>query len=138
VHLYFTVVSAYCLDLFFLMHLLPRIDGTCVFSIFMSFKPIPSNSRYPMPDLPEGWSPNPKRLWEKDKENLDTSSKKENDAPSGLVPTQPPSHAQWKTGISANEVSCFRDNMRRCRYFPSTARLDVGRDSSSIGASIRF
>jgi G patch domain-containing protein 1 len=59
--------------------------------------------RFSLPDIPKGWSPDPKRVWEKYKENVDTSAKKENHAPSELGSAQH-SHAKWKTGISADEV----------------------------------
>ena len=53
--------------------------------------------RFPLPDIPKGWSPNPKRIWEKDKENVESSQKPQD-------PSQPVPHAKWKAGISADEV----------------------------------
>jgi len=57
------------------------------------------NTRFPMPELPKGWTPNPKRVWEKEKTG---SGDKENEAIP--PPSQPQPHAKWKGGISADQV----------------------------------
>ena len=56
--------------------------------------------RFPIPDIPKGWKPDPKRVWErnKNKENENIASLK--------LPVQGPvPHRKWKKGISADEAS---------------------------------
>ncbi|TFK39732.1 hypothetical protein BDQ12DRAFT_681110 [Crucibulum laeve] len=71
-------------------------DGTSVLAGFMlSNKPVIEEKFFPLPEIPKGWKPNPKRVWDSDpnKENLQkppTSSE--------VVP-----HGQWKSRISADE-----------------------------------
>ncbi|KAG1724184.1 hypothetical protein EDB19DRAFT_1930151 [Suillus lakei] len=64
----------------------------------ISEKPVAEDLCFPIPDMPKDWTPNPKRVWESEKAN---SKDKEN----AIIPppSQPQSHAQWKTGISANQ-----------------------------------
>lgn len=50
--------------------------------------------RFPLPDVPSGWKPDPNRVW--GKENVS------NDRPAASEPT---SHSKWKSGISADQVS---------------------------------
>ncbi|KAG1816446.1 uncharacterized protein BJ212DRAFT_1354770 [Suillus subaureus] len=64
----------------------------------ISEKPVAEDLCFPIPDVPKDWTPNPKRVWEREKAN---SKDKENAAI--LPPSQTQSHAQWKTGISANQ-----------------------------------
>ena len=65
--------------------LFPRIPLTCF--IF----------RFPLPDVPTDWKPDPRRVWAKDKENI-----QEPPPPSAAAQ----SHAQWKKSkISAGQVS---------------------------------
>ncbi|KAG2141951.1 hypothetical protein DEU56DRAFT_795742 [Suillus clintonianus] len=64
----------------------------------ISDKPVAEDLCFPIPDMPKDWTPNPKRVWEREKEN---SKDKEN-----VVippPSQTQTYAQWKTGISANQ-----------------------------------
>jgi G patch domain-containing protein 1 len=56
--------------------------------------------RFPLPDVPKGWSPNPKRIWDKNKENIESSQQPQD-------PSQPVPHAKWRAGISADEVRLF-------------------------------
>lgn len=54
--------------------------------------------RFPLPEIPPGWKPNPRRVWEqeKNKENVQVVQPK---------PT-PTTHAAWKDRfMSADEVS---------------------------------
>ncbi|KAG1771048.1 hypothetical protein EV702DRAFT_1137589 [Suillus placidus] len=64
----------------------------------ISEKPVAEDLRFPIPDVPKDWTPNPKLVWEREKAN---SKDKENAAIP--PPSQTQSHAQWKTGISANQ-----------------------------------
>ncbi|KAL0580862.1 hypothetical protein V5O48_001154 [Marasmius crinis-equi] len=72
-------------------------DGTVVLPGFTLYdKPVAEDRWFPLPDVPKGWRPNPKKIWEQegpDKENI----KKEEDTP-GPVP-----HHKWKSGMSAEE-----------------------------------
>ncbi len=54
--------------------------------------------RFPIPDVPPGWKPNPRRVW--DKENAPVSNKGKQRADPKTM-----SHAQWKNSLlSADEV----------------------------------
>ncbi|TFK92456.1 hypothetical protein K466DRAFT_480570 [Polyporus arcularius HHB13444] len=77
-------------------------DGTPVLKGFvLSDKPVSEDRWFPLPDVPPGWQPNPKRVWEqgKNKENEGATA----DRMGG--PRQPAqSHASWKTSqLSADE-----------------------------------
>ncbi|KAI0714194.1 hypothetical protein C8T65DRAFT_707738 [Cerioporus squamosus] len=77
-------------------------DGTPVLKGFvLSDKPVSEDRWFPLPDVPPGWQPNPKRVWEqgKDKENEPAIS----DRTRGIQhPAQ--SHAAWKASqLSADE-----------------------------------
>jgi G patch domain-containing protein 1 len=52
---------------------------------------------FPGPEVPPGWKPNPKRVWDSDpnKENIQAQTTK----------SEPLPYQKWKTGISAEEVS---------------------------------
>ncbi|KAH7922217.1 hypothetical protein BV22DRAFT_1070870 [Leucogyrophana mollusca] len=75
----------------------PPVEGFIV-----SDKPVAEDLVFPIPDVPPGWTPNPRRVWEQeklkegDKENLSTGQPP-------YIPSQPQTHAQWKTGISADQ-----------------------------------
>ncbi|KAL4062541.1 hypothetical protein J3A83DRAFT_4381712 [Scleroderma citrinum] len=73
-------------------------DGTPVLQGFvLSDKPVAEDA-FPLPDVPEGWTPNPKQVWETaaaddtDKEN----------AASGAT-SQPQTYTQWKIGITPDQ-----------------------------------
>lgn len=56
--------------------------------------------RYPFPEIPKGWKPDPRRVWnaDKDKENL-TAPRQDRDV------KQPLSRAEWKESqLSADQV----------------------------------
>jgi len=55
--------------------------------------------RFPLPDVPKGWTPNPKQVWERATAD-DTN--KENAATGASSQVQ--THAQWKIGITPDEV----------------------------------
>ncbi|TDL23705.1 hypothetical protein BD410DRAFT_746466 [Rickenella mellea] len=73
-------------------------DGRAVLPGFvLSDRPVVEDKWYPLPEVPKGWSPDPRRVWEKDKENIVTS---------GQPPAVPPitsDHASWKRGITADQ-----------------------------------
>ncbi|KAI6006679.1 hypothetical protein F5J12DRAFT_905697 [Pisolithus orientalis] len=75
-------------------------DGTPVLSGFvLSDKPVAEDMWFPIPDVPQGWTPNPKQVWEKAKAQIED---KEN-VTSIAVPSQPQTHAQWKSGITPDQ-----------------------------------
>lgn len=49
--------------------------------------------RYALPDVPKGWQPDPRRVWDadKNKENIQ-------------IPSLPPRPGKWKSEISAEQV----------------------------------
>ncbi|KAK1231891.1 hypothetical protein PQX77_004982 [Marasmius sp. AFHP31] len=72
-------------------------DGTIVLSGFVLYdKPVAEDRWFPLPDIPKGWRPNPKQVWEQqghDKENVKTE-----ETPSAPIP-----HHKWKSGMSADQ-----------------------------------
>ena len=53
--------------------------------------------RFPVPEIPPGWQPDPRRVWAADKENIPRQEE---------PPREAQSHAQWKRSkISADQVS---------------------------------
>ncbi|KAI0675593.1 hypothetical protein C8Q78DRAFT_1005437 [Trametes maxima] len=77
-------------------------DGTPVLKGFvLSGKPVAEDRWFPLPDVPAGWKPNPRRVWEqaKNKENLSTDQDTRKTGPQS-----PLSHAAWKNSqLSADE-----------------------------------
>ncbi|KAF5351318.1 hypothetical protein D9758_008012 [Tetrapyrgos nigripes] len=69
-------------------------DGTMVLDGFvLSDKPVAEDRWFPLPEIPQGWAPDPRRVWgqtQNDKENLKTDT--------AVVP-----HEKWKSGMSADE-----------------------------------
>jgi hypothetical protein len=82
------------------------------------------SSRFPLPDIPEGWKPDPRRVWDKDKENLKNAE----------ISSQPTAHGKRNTGISADQVIrvLFLDDERTNRI---VARGHSGRNPITFGAS---
>jgi hypothetical protein len=80
--------------------------------------------RYPLPDVPKGWAPDPRRVWDNDKN-------KEN--------IQKPSHpGKWKSEISAEQVR-FLTCLLRTRPNPDyIERFYARRSPSSIRTEVRF
>ncbi|KAI0954695.1 hypothetical protein AcW1_006501 [Taiwanofungus camphoratus] len=77
-------------------------DGRPVLKGFvLSERPVAEDRWFPLPDVPQGWSPNPRRVWEQDnnKENVDTTPLDKAHS------KQPPAtHAGWKSSfMSADE-----------------------------------
>ncbi|KAJ7272738.1 hypothetical protein B0H12DRAFT_1091797 [Mycena haematopus] len=70
-------------------------DGKPVLAGFvLSDKPVAEDRWFPLPDVPKGWKPNPKRVW--DKEN--------SQQPQAASQTTPEKSEKWsKTGISADQ-----------------------------------
>ncbi|KAJ8092958.1 hypothetical protein PM082_011278 [Marasmius tenuissimus] len=72
-------------------------DGTIVLPGFvLCDKPVAEDRWFPLPDIPKGWKPSPKKVWEQqghDKENVKTE-----ETTSGPIP-----HHKWKSGMSADE-----------------------------------
>ncbi|KAF5375309.1 hypothetical protein D9757_009683 [Collybiopsis confluens] len=74
--------------------------GTAILPGFvLSDKPVMEDRWYPLPDIPPGWKPDPKRVWSKSQNPPSDSKDKENiKQPSAMA------HSQWKTsGLSADE-----------------------------------
>ncbi|KIJ65418.1 hypothetical protein HYDPIDRAFT_27428 [Hydnomerulius pinastri MD-312] len=68
----------------------------------LSDKPVAEDMWFPIPDVPKGWKPNPKRVWEQ--QRAAEGDKENKAAPKTFpVPSQTQTHAQWKSGISADE-----------------------------------
>ena len=82
------------------MSLLQKIDGKpsacCARGSFQQRK-----CRFPLPDVPPGWTPNPKSLWaseDPEKKNLQ----------SPRPPSGPEPHGNWmRSNISADQVSIY-------------------------------
>ncbi|KZP28739.1 hypothetical protein FIBSPDRAFT_927491 [Athelia psychrophila] len=73
-------------------------DGrTLIAGFVLADKPVAEDLWFPLPDIPKGWSPNPKRMWDadKNKENVQQSS--------ALSASGPVPHRQWKAGVSADD-----------------------------------
>ncbi|KDR80804.1 hypothetical protein GALMADRAFT_135911 [Galerina marginata CBS 339.88] len=70
-------------------------DGRLVLAGFvLSNEPVAEDRWFPVPDVPSGWKPNPRRLWAVDKENVETLAS----------PPDDQSHVQWKKSkISADQ-----------------------------------
>ncbi|KAF9269258.1 hypothetical protein L218DRAFT_994162 [Marasmius fiardii PR-910] len=72
-------------------------DGTVVLPGFILHdKPVAEDKWFPLPDVPKGWKPNPKKIWDQqghDKENI-----KKEESTGGSIP-----HHKWKSGMSAEE-----------------------------------
>ncbi|THH28376.1 hypothetical protein EUX98_g5824 [Antrodiella citrinella] len=71
-------------------------DGRPVLQGFVAAaKPIMEDKWFPLPDVPAGWTPNPRRVW-------DADNNKENNTADWR--DQPKSHAEWKSGqLSADQ-----------------------------------
>jgi G patch domain-containing protein 1 len=80
--------------------------------------------RYPLPEVPKGWKPNPQRVWGKnqDKENVEAAS-----APTPSIK----SHQDWKKGVSADEVGLFLYSVPSISDPSPIARRRAGRDPPS-------
>ncbi|KAF9466188.1 hypothetical protein BDZ94DRAFT_1252313 [Collybia nuda] len=68
-------------------------DGRPVLAGFIiTNKPVSEDRWFPLPDVPKGWTPDPRRIWDKqqNKENIQKPA-----------PSQ--AHGKWKSGISADE-----------------------------------
>jgi G patch domain-containing protein 1 len=87
-------------------------DGRSVLAGFvLSSKPVAEDRWFTLPDIPKGWIPNPKRVWEKDQGGGGGDAKKENEPP----PPPQSSRESWKSGISADEVThlmCLSGTLR--------------------------
>ncbi|TCD61711.1 hypothetical protein EIP91_008020 [Steccherinum ochraceum] len=72
-------------------------DGRPVLPGFVPMaKPLVEDKWFPLPDIPPGWTPNPRRVWDmdKNKENIDTARQR----------GQSQSHAEWKKSqLSADQ-----------------------------------
>lgn len=65
---------------------------------------INGENRFPIAEVPKGWKPNPRRVWdaENNKENSPVSKGKGKER---AEPQPPKSHAEWKNSLlSADEV----------------------------------
>lgn len=86
--------------------------------------------RYPLPDIPPSWKPDPKRVWSQS-QTPSSNSNKEN------VETAAMPHGKWKTsGLSADEV-CLHLLCRSCLNI-ITARSHTGRNATSLCTPLRF
>ena len=61
--------------------------------------------RYPLPEIPAGWKPDPKRVWVQNQTQPSDSVNKENLNQAATAASGPMPHSKWKTsGLSADEV----------------------------------
>ncbi|KAI0343331.1 hypothetical protein BDW22DRAFT_1407187 [Trametopsis cervina] len=70
-------------------------DGTPVLKGFvLSDQPVAEDRWFPIPEVPKGWKPNPRRVWEREtnKENIPSSKGKEREGP-------PKTRAEWKSSL---------------------------------------
>ena len=58
--------------------------------------------RFPLPEVPAGWKPDPQRVW-------DAGENKENATPAKVKQEPPRTHAEWKASLlSADKVQDLR------------------------------
>lgn len=71
-------------------------NGLPVLPGFVIAEAVEGDEWFPGPDVPTGWKPNPKRVWDSDpnKENIQAQTAK----------SEPLPHHIWKTGMTAEEV----------------------------------
>ncbi|KAI6097687.1 hypothetical protein EDD16DRAFT_1667733 [Pisolithus croceorrhizus] len=75
-------------------------DGTPVLSGFvLSDKPVAEDKWFPIPDVPQGWTPNPSRSGNQAKTQ---TNDKENVIPIA-APSKPQTHSQWKAGVTPDQ-----------------------------------
>ncbi|KZT25345.1 hypothetical protein NEOLEDRAFT_1178454 [Neolentinus lepideus HHB14362 ss-1] len=73
-------------------------DGALVLPDFVIVdEPLIEDRWYPIPDVPKGWKPDPRRVWEKDKENREKTQQQVQ----GL--SKSATHQQWKTGVTPDQ-----------------------------------
>ena len=80
--------------------------------------------RFPIPDIPKGWTPDPRRVWVTD------TSDKENDNVRLLQPSAPQDHRAWMKGKTADEVC---DN---CLSLPGEGDIDAPKRGSMLGETV--
>ena len=66
--------------------------------------------RFPLPDLPKGWTPDPRRVWEKDKENLSGDA-------AHVEPVAKLGKGRGKSELTAGEVRNFILVSQSLRWF---------------------
>ncbi|TFK48436.1 hypothetical protein OE88DRAFT_524979 [Heliocybe sulcata] len=72
-------------------------DGTLVLPGFVIVdEPLIEDRWYPIPDVPKGWKPDPRRVWQKNKENREKEQQVQE------LP-KPATHQQWKAGITPGQ-----------------------------------
>ncbi|EPQ56137.1 hypothetical protein GLOTRDRAFT_120771 [Gloeophyllum trabeum ATCC 11539] len=73
-------------------------DGSLVIPGFVVVdEPLVEDRWYPIPDVPKGWKPDPRRVWQKDKENMEKAQQEAQALP------KPTTHQQWKTGVTPEQ-----------------------------------
>ncbi|PCH44567.1 hypothetical protein WOLCODRAFT_77193 [Wolfiporia cocos MD-104 SS10] len=78
-------------------------DGRVVLRGFvLSDKPVAEDRWFPLPEVPKGWTPNPRRVWEQEQNKENAGAEKGAD---GAPARQPPkTHEEWKNSfMSADE-----------------------------------
>ncbi|KAL0953926.1 hypothetical protein HGRIS_005091 [Hohenbuehelia grisea] len=67
-------------------------DGQPVLPGFvLSDRPVAEDRWFPLPEPPSGWRPDPRRVWNSDKENIQAQE-----------PPEPSGHGRWKNNVSAD------------------------------------
>ncbi|EIW59856.1 uncharacterized protein TRAVEDRAFT_148029 [Trametes versicolor FP-101664 SS1] len=92
-------------------------DGTPVLRGFvLSGKPVAEDRWFPLPKIPPGWKPDPRRVWEQEKNKENQPASADQTKAESLLPS---SHAAWKRSqLSADE----RGNMLGETPLPAKTR----------------
>lgn len=103
-------------------------SGLPVLPGFVMADKIQDDEWFPGPEVPPGWTPNPKRVWDNDpnKENIQAQATK----------SEPLPYHKWKTGMSAEEVRhlCTVTTHLSERRLE---RFDIGRNAHLYHSAIR-
>ncbi|KAH9926919.1 uncharacterized protein B0H18DRAFT_875905 [Fomitopsis serialis] len=93
-------------------------DGRAVVKGFvLSDRPVAEDRWFPLPDVPPGWTPNPRRVWDQEKEKENAEQTKAGQIPPGKV--TPKTHAEWKDSFMSADQ---RGSMLGETPLPSQAR----------------
>ncbi|KAI6164528.1 hypothetical protein EDD17DRAFT_1755044 [Pisolithus thermaeus] len=117
-------------------------DGTPVLSGFvLSDQPVAEDMWFPIPDVPQGWTPDPKQVWEQAKTH---TNDKENVTPIA-VPSKSQTHAQWKAGVTPDQrgaalgetsLPAAPRSAVRCPLYPLTMITAAASSEASPGPHV--
>ncbi|KZT69228.1 hypothetical protein DAEQUDRAFT_811463 [Daedalea quercina L-15889] len=93
-------------------------DGRQVLKGFvLSDRPVAEDRWFPLPEVPQGWTPNPRRVWEQGRDKENSEQAKAGQIPRGKV--APATHAEWKDSFMSADQ---RGSMLGETPLPSQAR----------------